>query len=165
MNYRRTLDCFVWWLIRTSGCRFTRRRSSIYTRAKNVMRCPLTSSQLPIRHIGACCKVLSILPILFFRDIFWISFSLTVAIFLIVMKRTLDPCLIRSTVGPLFFLFFLSFFLIISFQFCLFSFYGFYDSIDYVIILDGRRDMMRLTMLDLNLHIIIVVIHFNSLFW
>ena len=64
-NCRRILDCFVWWLIRTSGCRFTRKRSSIYTRAKNVTRCPLTSSQLLIRHIGACCKVLSIFPVSF----------------------------------------------------------------------------------------------------
>ena len=71
----------MWWLIRTSGCRSTRRRSSIYTRAKNVTRCPLTSSQLPIRHIGACCKVLSIFAhtLFCFNYYYEFVFSLTVA--------------------------------------------------------------------------------------
>ena len=97
----------------------------------------------------------------YFSRIFWFSFYFEFASrspsqsFWLLWNVHSTPALYGQTLA-----FFSS---IISFQFCLFSFYGFYDSIDYVIILDCRGDMMRSTMLDLNLHIIII--YLNCLFW
>ena len=56
-NFRPILDCFVLWSIPTKDYPFILKKSLQSTRAKNVMRFPLMSTQLLTLLSEACCKV------------------------------------------------------------------------------------------------------------